>query len=306
MMRKWILSALAVMLLCFGSVQVQAEEEKHGECTGYCVPLEIVELQKADDVLPVLWEDANGEFVCETVYNANKLAVTYTDAELTADAVRNRILAMKSAYPEGMSWTNDNFYAWDAGYYSGGYGCAGFAFLLSDAAFGDMPARILEDNLYSNIRVGDILRINNDTHSVVVLEVYDSYIVVAEGNYNSSIHWGRQIARAQLEAGALTYIMTRYPNDVVTHDYQVVAQSGNELTMQCTICGKQKQVSIPTSVKMYIGTNSSYYWSSAFDNYGIPLEVNELNSYILLAEDGDISSTLQIEIADSSVATFTD
>ena len=56
--------------------------------------------------------------------------------DLSPDAVRSRILAMQEEYPEGMPWTNDNYYSWSAGVYSGGYGCAGFAFLLSDAGFG--------------------------------------------------------------------------------------------------------------------------------------------------------------------------
>ena len=43
------------------------------------------------------------------------------------------------------------------------------------------------------ISAGAILRINNDTHSVVVLKVDGDKITVAEGNYNSSVHWGRVI-----------------------------------------------------------------------------------------------------------------
>lgn len=122
--------------------------------------------------------------------------------------VYNKIIAMKEQFPEGMPWTNDNYYAWNAGIYSGGYGCAGFAFILSDAAFGtEAPAYIHED--YNNIRVGDILRINNDTHSVVVLEVKPNSVIVAEGNYNSSIHWGREISKSNLP-GPGNYIMSRY------------------------------------------------------------------------------------------------
>lgn len=39
------------------------------------------------------------------------------------------MMALKDDYPEGMRWTNDNFYEWKGGIYYGGYGCAGFAFL---------------------------------------------------------------------------------------------------------------------------------------------------------------------------------
>ena len=128
---------------------------------------------------------------------------------LTEEGVYNAMIALMDEYPEGMPWTNDNFYAWHGGIFSGGYGCAGFAFLLSDAAFGDLPARWVEPVVYADLRVGDIVRVNGDTHSVILLEVRETEVVVAEGNYNSSIHWGRHISKANIEAG--DYVLTRWP-----------------------------------------------------------------------------------------------
>ena len=125
------------------------------------------------------------------------------------------IIAMQAQYPEGMHWTNDNFYEWKGGVFSGGFGCAGFAFLLSDTAFGDLPARVIEDYTYEEIRVGDILRINGNSHSVVILEKHSDWVVLAEGNYNSSIHWGRTLTRAQVMNG--DYLMTRYPEGDVQY-----------------------------------------------------------------------------------------
>ena len=110
-----------------------------------------------------------------------------------ADAVSpvyDIILAQKAVFPEGMHWTNDNYYEWKGGTYTG-----------------DTKAVIHKD--YTNIRVGDILRVDNDTHSVIVLEVRDNSVIVAEGNYNASIHWGREIPKAQL-VDPYSYIMTRY------------------------------------------------------------------------------------------------
>lgn len=125
----------------------------------------------------------------------------------SAGRIYETIMAQKAVFPEGMHWTNDNFYVWKGGTYTGGFGCAGFAFAVSDAAFGDARARIHTD--YTDIRVGDILRVDNDTHSVIVLEVKENSVVVAEGNYNSSIHWGREIPKTRL-VDASSYIMTRY------------------------------------------------------------------------------------------------
>ena len=121
--------------------------------------------------------------------------------------IYDKIIAQKANFPEGMKWTNADFYSWKGGIYSAGFGCAAFAFAVSDAAFGDAQAVMHTD--YNNIRVCDILRVNHDTHSVIVLEVKPDSVIVAEGNYNESIHWGREIPKSALiEEGS--YIMTRY------------------------------------------------------------------------------------------------
>lgn len=132
---------------------------------------------------------------------------TEASAGTTESQVYETIMAQQAVFPEGMRWTNDNYYGWKGGTYIGGFGCAGFAFAVSDAAFGDVIATVHKD--YSNIKVGDILRVDNDTHSVIVLEVREDSVIVAEGNYNSSIHWGREIPKARL-VDPSSYIMTRY------------------------------------------------------------------------------------------------
>ncbi|MBO5146723.1 MAG: hypothetical protein J6C19_14550 [Lachnospiraceae bacterium] len=128
-------------------------------------------------------------------------------APVSDSSIYDSIMAQKAVFPEGMRWTNEDFREWKGGVFIGGYGCAGFAFAVSDAAFGDAPAYVHRD--YDNIKVGDILRINNDTHSVIVLEVRENSVIVAEGNYNSSIHWGREIPKSNLE-DPYSYILTRY------------------------------------------------------------------------------------------------
>ena len=62
----------------------------------------------------------------------------------------------------------------------------------------------------SAIRVGDILRLDGNTHSVIVLEVRANSVVIAEGNYNYSVHWGRELTFSEVES-TLSYIWTRYP-----------------------------------------------------------------------------------------------
>ncbi|MBQ7583245.1 MAG: hypothetical protein IJT24_01430 [Lachnospiraceae bacterium] len=59
--------------------------------------------------------------------------------------------------------------------------------ILSDAAFGDLPAYEKKDVVYDKLRVGDILRVDNNSHSVIILEKYDDGVIIAEGNCLPSI-----------------------------------------------------------------------------------------------------------------------
>ena len=137
-----------------------------------------------------------------------------SDSDLyDATRIYNAIMGLQSKYPQGYSWNNSNKYSWGTSVAIGlgysrydGSGCVAFAMMASDAAFGDIPAYQKEDK--AGIKVGDILRINNDTHSVIVLKVNgnDEY-TIAEGNYNSSIHWGRVINLSQT---GFSYRITRY------------------------------------------------------------------------------------------------
>lgn len=145
------------------------------------------------------------------------LYTNYGGMDLSPEHLYDIMISFKASYPEGMLYTDKDYYGWNGGTYSGGYGCAGFAFMLSDACFGDIKARTIypdynDMNSYiASIRVGDILRVNGDTHSVIVLQKYsDGTCVFAEANYNSSVHWGRTASPAEL-AQMITYIMTRYP-----------------------------------------------------------------------------------------------
>lgn len=125
---------------------------------------------------------------------------------LTEGQVYDALMALQADYPEGMPWTNDNFYASRA-MNAAGLGCEAFALICSDAAFGTCPVR--SHTSFDRIRVGDIIRIG-DYHTVVVLDKQADAVIVVEGNYNSSIHWGRTITRSSLEQEGFS-VRTRYP-----------------------------------------------------------------------------------------------
>ncbi len=103
-------------------------------------------------------------------------------------------------------------------------GCVAFAFILSDAAFGNLPARMYAAGgfSYEDIKAGDILRVSNDAHTVIVLEVNEAGVVVAEGNistgdHKGKVHWGRAISREEVMKTASHYI-TRYPEGYIPPD----------------------------------------------------------------------------------------
>lgn len=126
--------------------------------------------------------------------------------KITPSRVTQELLSMKHKYKEGTHWTNDNYYFWKAANCHS-YGCVAFVGILSDKVFGK-NAKIVKHRSFAKIKPGDHIRIGN-YHSVIVLSVKGNTLTVAEGNYNSSIHWGRKITKAELQAEGF-YVETRY------------------------------------------------------------------------------------------------
>lgn len=137
----------------------------------------------------------------------------YAPDDFTPEKVYGKMIAMKDEYPEGMPYNNDMSYDFQGlvdGVHWTGYGCAAFAFMLSDVVFGTLPVTWVSEFNYDDVRPGDILRINNDSHSVIVLRKFADHVELAEANYNGCVHWGRTLTRAQvLQAD---YVWTRYPD----------------------------------------------------------------------------------------------
>lgn len=135
----------------------------------------------------------------------------------------NTMIGLKSKYPEGTTWTNfepygtgegatEPYYTFKGGAVKGarlGVGCAAFVFILSDAVFGDIPATTYDNFTYEDIHVGDILRVNHNSHFVIVLQKSSAGIVVAEANYNKTVHWGRVMSVAEVMAA--DFVVSRYP-----------------------------------------------------------------------------------------------
>lgn len=163
------------------------------------------------------------------------------------------MIALKTTYPEGMPWTNylpygrdgdkGDAYYWKGGAIKGarsGVGCAAFAFILSDEAFGNLPARAIDSGnfTYEDIKVGDILRVYGNSHFVIVLQKSAGGVTVAEANYNKSVHWGRAMSEAEVMAA--DFVITRYPanfNPAPDADADKVVQQGTEGAVNWSLTG---------------------------------------------------------------------
>ena len=180
--RKFISSVTALILLMSMISPIEVRAEEYVEETGYMVSLD-------DDI------SVSDEY----------------DKNITQAQAHKAIMAMQEKYPTGTPWTNENYYAWHGGVYSGGYGCAAFAFMLSDAAFGTAKARIHYD--FTSLMVGDIVEVkapgSDFGHSFVVLDIFDTYITIAEGNYNEQVNWGRKVTFTEISSTGQK-VITRY------------------------------------------------------------------------------------------------
>ena len=133
---------------------------------------------------------------------------------LTEESVQATIRALRDVYP-----TNTYYGEFYRSYSNGPYGmapdhCAGWATLCSDAAFGDLPWRRVNNPRWEDIRVGDLIRFNTDSsgHVVVVLEKTDEYVKVTESGTNNKARWGGKYFRWWLEEQPGYACFTRYPN----------------------------------------------------------------------------------------------
>ena len=223
-----VFSAAAIMFTA--SIHVYADELPKGpaivsEDADYQAYLDAI---SDPDVVDSAYSDTGyyiAKMSSEGIGGTNDLGTAPTLLPTTANQaeVKSAMLAKKTAYPEGKAWTNDDEYIWSNIFivpgesyayssYTGG-GCHGFAMILSDAAFGTAYARRVDTIDYDKIYIGDILRINGNSHTVIIIDKTSSGVTIAEGNYNKSIHWGRTLTKAQVLAA--DYYITRYAEGYV-------------------------------------------------------------------------------------------
>ena len=99
------------------------------------------------------------------------------------------------------------------GPYHRGTHCSGWATLCSDAAFGNLPWRRVDNPSWEQIRIGDLIRYDNSSngHVVVVVKKTEEYIKVTESGLNNKVRWGGQYFKWWLEEQPGYALYTRYP-----------------------------------------------------------------------------------------------
>ena len=218
-------------------------------------PGDIAEDKTLEEETPkdLVWVWSDGELVLMEAEEGDDLSAQFFEIARASGAcpmyeeAYNAMIGMKDVYHEGMPWTNfqpygsegsSPYYRFRGGKVNGaslGVGCAAFVFELSDAAFGDIPARTINNGgfKYEDVKVGDILRVNN-SHFVIILEVNPFGVTVAEGNYNKSVHWGRVLSKAEVMNA--NFIVTRYPAGYSEDlDVDEVVQRGTEGSLSWTL-----------------------------------------------------------------------
>lgn len=138
---------------------------------------------------------------------------TPTASVLSEEAVRATILELKKVYPHGAKYPAPYRPKSLHRPYTNCDHCAGWAMLCSDAAFGDLPWRRVDNPRWEDIRVGDVIDYRNEQsgHAIVVIEKTDEYVKVTESGINNHALWGGQYPRWWLEQQPGYCLNTRYP-----------------------------------------------------------------------------------------------
>lgn len=131
----------------------------------------------------------------------------------TEESVRAVLQGLRDAYPSGSTYPTP-YLSTSNGPYSRGTLCSGWATLCSDAAFGNLPWRKVEQPAWDQIRTGDLVRYDTETsgHVVVVVSKTDEYIKTTESGTGNMVRWGGQYFKWWLESQTGYTLYTRYPN----------------------------------------------------------------------------------------------
>ena len=130
----------------------------------------------------------------------------------TEESVQATLAQLRETYPTGAVFPTP-YRSTSGGPYRQGIHCSGWATLCSDAAFGSLPWRRVDNPSWEQVRPGDLIRYDNsgNGHVVVVISKMDEYIKVTESGLNNHARWGGQYFKWWLEEQPGYALYTRYP-----------------------------------------------------------------------------------------------
>ena len=156
--------------------------------------------------------DPDAPYTEEVTAPVQPLPSTPAPQAITEESVQAVIKGLRDIYPTGSVYPTP-YRSTSGGPYGRGIHCSGWATLCSDAAFGDLPWRRVEQPAWDQIRPGDLVRYDTETsgHVVVVLDKTGEYIKVTESGLNNKARWGGQYFKWWLEEQPGYAMYTRYP-----------------------------------------------------------------------------------------------
>lgn len=121
------------------------------------------------------------------------------------------LMQIKAEYPTGTPWGDDK--TWESEnyciklsngtiHYAAFSGCAAFTQMCQDRIFGNYSENGLTVRHHTDfdaIKVGDEVAEYGGSHFVIVVEKKADSIIVAEGNFNDEVRWGREVSRSEFE-----------------------------------------------------------------------------------------------------------
>lgn len=124
----------------------------------------------------------------------------------TEESVQAALAQLREIYPTGAVFPTP-YRSTSGGPYGRGIHCSGWATLCSDAAFGNLPWRRVDNPSWDQIRPGDLIRYDNSSngHVVVVVNKTDEYVKVTESGLNNKARWGGQYFKWWLEEQLCTH-----------------------------------------------------------------------------------------------------
>lgn len=137
-----------------------------------------------------------------------------TTTALTEKTVQTALCALRERYPNNTAWPSPYHSTSGGPYGTVSSNCAGWVIMCSDAAFGNLPWRQVNNPSWDQIRAGDLVEYSNaqGRHVVVVVSKTDDAMSITDSGATQKAYWGGKYFRWWLEEQPGLVLYTRYPS----------------------------------------------------------------------------------------------